>query len=99
MVENAVTEVPQGRYVLDHVAKPPIASGERELWASRIRDLATHANLACKLSGLVTETDRTRWSAKDIWLYAETVLAEFGPRRVLFGTDWPSVSRPPATRA
>ena len=86
---TAVTEVPQGRYVLDHAAKPPIVSGEREPWASRIRELAGHANLACKLSGLVTEADWTRWNADDIRPYADVVLAEFGPRRVLFGTDWP----------
>ena len=86
---TAVTEVPQGRYVLDHAAKPPIASGEREPWAGRIRELAGHANLACKLSGLVTEADWTQWTIDDIRPYADIVLAEFGPERVLFGTDWP----------
>jgi L-fuconolactonase len=86
---TAVTEVPQGRYVLDHAAKPPIASGEREPWASRIHELAAKPNLACKLSGLVTEADWTQWTVEDIRPYAETVLTEFGPNRVLFGTDWP----------
>ena len=86
---TAVTEVPQGRYVLDHAAKPPIASGEREPWASRIRELAARPNLACKLSGLVTEADWTQWTVEDVRPYAETVLTEFGPNRVLFGTDWP----------
>ena len=86
---TAVTEVPHGRYVLDHAAKPPIASGEREPWATRIRELAAHQNVACKLSGLVTEADWTQWTAEDIRPYAETVLAEFGPNRILFGTDWP----------
>jgi L-fuconolactonase len=86
---TAVTKVPQGRYVLDHAAKPPIASGEREPWASRIRELATHQNVACKLSGLVTEADWTQWTVEDIRPYAEIVLTEFGPNRVMFGTDWP----------
>jgi L-fuconolactonase len=86
---TAVTEVPQGRYVLDHAAKPPIASGEREPWASRIRELAAKPNLACKLSGLVTEANWTQWTVEDIRPYAEIVLAEFGPERVLFGSDWP----------
>ncbi|HEX4223358.1 MAG TPA: amidohydrolase family protein, partial [Pseudonocardiaceae bacterium] len=49
---TAVRAVPQGRFVLDHAAKPPIASGEREPWTSRIRELAAHQNVACKLSGL-----------------------------------------------
>ena len=86
---TAITTVPQGRYVLDHAAKPPIADGEREPWTSRIRELAAHPNLACKLSGLVTEANWTQWTAEDIRPYARTVLAEFGPDRVLFGTDWP----------
>jgi L-fuconolactonase len=86
---TAVTEVPQGRYVLDHAAKPPIASGEREPWATLIHQLAAQSNLACKLSGLVTEANWTQWTAKDIRPYADTVLAEFGPSRVLFGSDWP----------
>lgn len=86
---TAVREVPQGRYVLDHAAKPPIASGGREPWASRIHELAAHSNVACKLSGLVTEADWTQWTIEDIRPYAEVVLAEFGPQRVLFGSDWP----------
>lgn len=86
---TAVGEVPQGRYVLDHAAKPPIASGEREPWATRIRELAAHQNVACKLSGLVTEADWTQWTIEDIRPYAETVLTAFGPNRILFGTDWP----------
>jgi L-fuconolactonase len=85
----AVTEVPQGRYLLDHAAKPPIAAGQREPWASRIRELAAKPNLACKLSGLVTEANWTQWTIEDIRPYARIVLAEFGPDRVLFGSDWP----------
>lgn len=88
-VLTAITEVPQGRYVLDHAAKPPIASGERQPWAPRIRELAAHDNLACKLSGLVTEADWAQWTIEDIRPYAEVVLGEFGANRVLFGTDWP----------
>ena len=85
----AVTEVPQGRYVLDHAAKPPIATGEREPWAGRLRELAANANVACKLSGLVTEANWTQWTVEDIRPYAEIVFDAFGPARVLFGTDWP----------
>lgn len=86
---TAVRAVPEGRYVLDHAAKPPIASGGREPWASLMHELAGHSNVACKLSGLVTEADWTHWTIEDIRPYAEIVLGEFGPERVLFGTDWP----------
>ncbi len=86
---TAVTEVRQGRYVLDHAAKPAIASGEREPWAGLLRELATRPNVACKLSGLVTEANWTQWTVDDIRPYADVVLDAFGPNRVLFGTDWP----------
>ncbi|HEX3778856.1 MAG TPA: amidohydrolase family protein [Pseudonocardiaceae bacterium] len=86
---TAATEVPEGRYVLDHAGKPPIASGDREPWAGLLRELAALPNVACKLSGLVTEADWTQWTVEDIRPYAAEVLAAFGPSRVLFGSDWP----------
>jgi L-fuconolactonase len=46
-------------------------------------------NVACKLSGLVTETRWDHWDAATIRPYADHVLATFGPGRVLFGSDWP----------
>jgi L-fuconolactonase len=85
----AARELPQGRFVLDHAAKPPIASGALEPWASRIGELARLPNVACKLSGLVTEARWDDWDAARIRPYAEHVLAAFGPGRVLFGSDWP----------
>jgi L-fuconolactonase len=87
-IETAA-ELPGVRFVLDHCAKPPIASGEREPWAGLVRRLAALPNVACKLSGLVTEADRSRWTVGDLRPYAETVLEAFGPDRVMFGSDWP----------
>ena len=43
----------------------------------------------CKLSGLVTEADYTRWTESQLRPYMETVLEAFGPRRLMFGSDWP----------
>ena len=85
----AARELPQGRFVLDHAAKPPIASGAMEPWAGGIGQLARLPNVACKLSGLVTEARWDDWDAAGIRPYAEHVLAAFGPGRVLFGSDWP----------
>jgi L-fuconolactonase len=85
----AARELPQGRFVLDHAAKPPIASGAMEPWAGGIGRLAPLPNVACKLSGLVTEARWDDWDAAGIRPYAEHVLAAFRPGRVLFGSDWP----------
>lgn len=87
---KAVGQFPQLTFVLDHCAKPDVAAGELEPWASRIRALAAHPNVVCKLSGLVTQDD---WAAQPdpsrLRACTEVVLDAFGPSRVMFGSDWP----------
>ncbi|HET6711127.1 amidohydrolase family protein [Amycolatopsis sp.] len=89
----AATEValrlPQLRLVLDHAAKPPIAAGEWEPWASGVAALAARENVVCKLSGLVTEADWPGWEVGHLRRYVDHVLEVFGPQRLLFGSDWP----------
>ncbi len=89
----AATEValrlPHLRLVLDHAAKPPIAAGEWEPWASAVAALAVRENVVCKLSGLVTEADWTGWEVGHLRRYVDHVLDVFGPERLLFGSDWP----------
>lgn len=86
---RTVVDLPELRFVVDHLSKPPIASGELEPWETRIRAIAANENVACKLSGMVTEADPQRWSVADLRPYAEVVLDAFGPDRVMFGSDWP----------
>ncbi len=50
------------RFVLDHLAKPAIRTGEIREWERNLRELAKAPNVFCKLSGLVTEADWTRWT-------------------------------------
>ncbi|MER6562217.1 amidohydrolase family protein [Streptomyces sp. NPDC001027] len=81
--------LPDLTFVLDHAGKPPIASGALRPWADTVRLLAALPNTVCKLSGMVTEADWDRWSVEDLRPYAGTVLDAFGPRRLMFGSDWP----------
>jgi L-fuconolactonase len=81
--------VPGARLVLDHAGKPPIATGDREPWARFLTAIAARPNVYCKLSGLVTEADRSTWTADDLRPYTDHVLDSFGPSRVMFGSDWP----------
>ena len=76
-------------FVLDHIAKPPIKTGGMEPWATQIRELAQRPNVYCKISGMVTEADYQRWTGEQLRTYFEVVLAAFGPRRLMFGSDWP----------
>ena len=75
--------------VIDHISKPPIKDGTLDPWRADIRAVARHPNLYCKLSGMVTEADHTRWTASDLEPYILHVLDVFSPDRLLFGSDWP----------
>ncbi|MCG5218247.1 amidohydrolase family protein [Streptosporangium soli] len=86
---ETVRALPGLTFVLDHLSKPPIASGELEPWASAVRTLAAEPNTFCKLSGMVTEAPWQDWTAATLRPYAEVVLDAFGPDRVMFGSDWP----------
>ncbi len=85
----SVRDLPEGRFVLDHAAKPAIAAGEMEPWAGALAELGKLPNVTCKLSGLVTEARWDDWDTERIRPYADHVLASFGPDRVMFGSDWP----------
>jgi L-fuconolactonase len=84
-----VRALPDVRFVVDHIGKPPIASGMLEPWASAIRPLGEPANVWCKVSGMVTEADWAGWTTADLRPYVDHVVDVFGPDRLLFGSDWP----------
>ncbi|GGN58146.1 amidohydrolase [Streptomyces albiflavescens] len=93
---KAAAALPGLTFVLDHVGKPPIASGDLDPWASDLRELAALPNTVCKLSGMVTEAAPVVWTTDTLRPYADTVLEAFGPDRLMFGSDWP-VCTPAAT--
>jgi len=82
-------EVPNLRGVIDHCAKPDIAKGQWEPWASQIEELASYPALYCKLSGMVTEADHEGWTVKQFIPYVRHIVQAFGTDRVMFGSDWP----------
>jgi L-fuconolactonase len=85
---TAARSVPELTMVLDHLGGPPAGSGqdgEDGPWAAAIRKLAALPNVTCKLSGAHTTPAR----ASDLRPYYQTVLAAFGPDRLMFGSDWP----------
>jgi L-fucono-1,5-lactonase len=86
---EAVRSNPDMRFVLDHLSKPRIAAGELQPWADDVCTLAELPNVACKVSGMVTEANWSDWTVSDLQPYVETVLETFGPDRLMFGTDWP----------
>jgi L-fuconolactonase len=80
---------PEQNFILDHLAKPRIAAGELEPWASQLRELAKRPRVSCKISGMVTEADPRQWTPAQLQPYFDTALEAFGPGRLMIGTDWP----------
>ncbi len=80
---------PEQVFVLDHIAKPKIKDHELEPWHTNLIELGKRPNVYCKISGLVTEADYTTWTEAQLQPYLDTVLEAFGPRRLMFGSDWP----------
>jgi len=74
--------------VLDHAAKPPLASGELDEWAEGVAALSRFPNVTCKLSGLVTEA-AADWHAEQLVGCLRRALDWFGADRCMFGSDWP----------
>jgi L-fuconolactonase len=84
-----VGRFPRQRFVLDHLAKPPIKIGEIDSWAHGIKRLASFPNVLCKLSGLVTEADWQHWESSQIVPYLDVAFESFGRDRLMIGSDWP----------
>jgi L-fuconolactonase len=80
---------PDLRLVLDHLAKPPIASAGIEPWARDLRELARRPHVFAKASGLVTEADWARWTPDQLRRYLDVAFEAFGAERILFGSDFP----------
>jgi L-fuconolactonase len=85
---DAVRAHPSLRFVLDHLGKAPIASGEVEPWASGLRELAAEHNVWCKLSGIHTIAAPGAGYA-DLAPFVEVAMEAFSPGRMMFGSDWP----------
>ena len=84
-----VKKFPNQQFILDHIAKPPITKSMDELWKSNIIELSKNQNVSCKLSGLVTETNNYIFNDNDFKPYIDLIFETFGPKRILFGSDWP----------
>jgi L-fuconolactonase len=88
-VLQALDRVGPLRAVIDHISKPEIKNHKLEPWKQLIAQTASHPNVHCKLSGMITEADHQHWTPEDLRAYTDHVLDCFGWDRVIFGSDWP----------
>lgn len=80
---------PRQRFVLDHIGKPAIRSGDIESWKAGMKKLAALPNVSVKVSGMITEADHEKWNASEFYPYLEWVWEHFGESRIMIGSDWP----------
>lgn len=79
---------PNLRCVIDHGAKPALATGEIDGWKQEISRIADETDCMCKLSGLLTEAGDAP-TLERIRPAADHLIACFGAERLMFGSDWP----------
>lgn len=94
-IEEAIRFVdrhPGQVFVLDHIAKPVVFGAPDTTWQRSLRELAKRENVSCKFSGVVTEVPGWSWTPDLLRPYFDVVLNAFGPRRLMFGSDWPVCS-------
>ena len=84
-----VSRLPEQRFVLDHIAKPPIESGALAGWREDVFALAQNPNVFCKVSGMVTEASWKGWRPEHFTPYLDIVFEAFSADRLMFGSDWP----------
>lgn len=86
---DLVNRFPEQKFVIDHIAKPDIKSGDIASWAKNIKEVSKAENVMCKVSGMVTEADWNNWKPQDLQPYLDVVFENFSTDRLLFGSDWP----------
>jgi len=82
-------KLPDNQLILDHIGKPDIRNKQFQTWKEQIKILAKHPGIYCKLSGMVTEANYSKWTYDDLLPYLETSAEYFGIDRICFGSDWP----------
>jgi L-fuconolactonase len=86
---SLVNQFPDQPFVIDHIAKPDIKSGDIVSWKKGIEEIAKNENVWCKISGMVTEADWKNWKTDDLKPYLDVVFENFSADKLMFGSDWP----------
>lgn len=86
---NLVNQFPDQPFVIDHIAKPDIKSGDILSWKKGIVEIAKAENVLCKISGMVTEADWSNWKTDDLKPYLDVIFENFSADKLMFGSDWP----------
>lgn len=91
-VARIARAVPELRIVVDHLARPPLDTGEWRPWADNVTELAQSPNVALKVSvGRDVLTNWPAWNGDQLHRYVDWAVRGFGPRRLMLASNWPVV--------
>jgi L-fuconolactonase len=79
---------PDLQLVVDHLGHPDPAEAPDFPSSATFFDLAAHPNVAVKVSNQAASS-RAAYPWADLHGYQQRVLDAFGPRRLMWGSNWP----------
>jgi L-fuconolactonase len=82
-------QIPDLSGVINHAAKPLIAQGIMNPWREQMAEIASYKQIMCKVSGLLTEINKTSGTIDDIKPYTDHLFEIFGSKALMYGSDWP----------
>ena len=89
---TAARRLPELTFVLDHLGNPDIGAEPSQPWASAFTQFAALENTTAKLSGVLgvpPPPGATPGTLDHVRRYYDLALHDFGPNRLMFGSDWP----------
>lgn len=86
-----IDDCPGTFFVLDHCGNPDVAAGEREKWRAGIEAVAKRGNVVAKMSGILANCAPGKAGGAEVRPYLEELIEVFGPKRIVWGSDWPVV--------
>jgi L-fuconolactonase len=93
---TAARRLPELTFVLDHLGNPDMSPGvspeASQPWATALAEFAALENTTAKLSGILgvpPPSGAPPGTLTHIRPYCDCALHDFGPNRLMFGSDWP----------
>jgi L-fuconolactonase len=89
---TAARQVPELRFILDHLGNPDMSPEPSEPWATGFAQFAALENTTAKLSGILgvlPPPGVPPGTLTHMHSYYDLALHAFGPNRLMFGSDWP----------
>ncbi|KKB77764.1 amidohydrolase [Devosia soli] len=85
-------KLPEVTFILDHCGNPDINGIGLDPWRADLRAIAGLPNVQGKVSGIANHCDPD-WTTETLRPYVEHVIDSFGWDRVVFGSDYPVVTK------